>query len=64
MIEIEYKGGNGVTIKSNQAKMSIDPNLSAIGLKNLKTTGDIELATEDRFSVKDQDSLVLINGPG
>ena len=64
MIEIEYKGGNGVTIKSNQAKMSIDPNLSAIGLKNLKTIGDIELSTEDRFSVKDQDSLVLINGPG
>ncbi len=64
MIEIEYKGGNSLTIKSNQGKMMIDPNLSMNGLGSLKTAGNIELATEDRFSVKDPDALVIINGPG
>ena len=64
MIEIEYKGGNSLTIKSNQGKMMIDPNLSMNGLGSLKTAGNIELATEDRFSVKDPDALAIINGPG
>lgn len=64
MIEIEYKGGNALTVKSNQSRMFIDPNLSEIGLKNLKTAGGIELATEDRFSLKDPDATVIINGPG
>lgn len=64
MIEIEYKGGNSVTIKSNQAKIVVDPNLSVVGLKPLSAKGLIELSTEDRFSVKDSEALVIINGPG
>ena len=64
MIEIERKGANTLTIKSNQTKMTVDPNLSMVGLKNLKTADGIELSTEDRFSLKDPEASVIINGPG
>lgn len=64
MIEIEYKGANAVVIKSNQSKMTVDPKLDMVGLKNLKPAGGIELATEDRFLVNDPEARVVINGPG
>lgn len=64
MIEIKYKGANAFTITSNRGKLVVDPNITAFGLKNPKTADNIELATEDRFSVKDPDASVIINGPG
>ncbi len=64
MIEIEYKGANGITIKSNQSKMVIDPKLSLVKLKDQKTAGNIELSTEERFALNDPEALVVINGPG
>ncbi len=65
MIEIEYKGGNGITIKSSQAKAVVDPKLSVHGgLKDMKIKGEIEIATEDRFALNDPEAAVIINGPG
>jgi len=36
MFEIEYKGGNGVVLSTKKASIVVDPNLSVIGLKNLR----------------------------
>jgi L-ascorbate metabolism protein UlaG (beta-lactamase superfamily) len=64
MFDIEYKGGNGVVITTKKTQVVIDPQLSVVGLKNLAVKEAVELATEARFAVKDEEAKILIEGPG
>lgn len=64
MFDIEYKGGNGVVLSTKKTTLNIDPKLSLVGLKDIKTKDEIELATEDRFVVENSDARIIINGPG
>jgi hypothetical protein len=64
MFDIEYKGGNGVVITTKKTTAVIDPKLSLVGLKDLKTQGAVELATEVRFALKSGDARLNIEGPG
>lgn len=64
MFEIEYKGGNCVVVSSKKATLVIDPRLSLIGLKDIKTKDEVELATETRFRVENSDARIIIDSPG
>lgn len=64
MFDLEYKGGNGITITTKKSSIVIDPKLSLVGLKDLKVKDQIVLATEHRFRVADTDAQVVIDGPG
>lgn len=64
MFEIEYKGANAVVIKTKNAVLVTDPRLSIVGLKDIKINNAIELATEARFALNDENSRLLIEGPG
>lgn len=64
MFDIEYKGGNTVIINTKKSKLVIDPQLSLVGLKNISTKDDIEVATEARFASGNTDARILIEGPG
>ena len=52
MFDIEYKGGNSIVIASKKTTLIVDPKLSLVGLKDLKVSGAVELATEPRLSTK------------
>lgn len=62
MFEIEYKGGNAVTITTKKTALVVDPKLSDLGLKNVSVEKTIQLATEPRFLV--EGGLLRIEGPG
>ena len=64
MFEIEYKGGNTVVLLSKKASLVIDPKLSVVGLKDIKTKDEVELATEIRFRVENSDARIIIDSPG
>lgn len=64
MFDLEYKGGNGITITTKKSSLVVDPKLSLVGLKDLKVKDQIALATEHRFRVADTDAQVVIDGPG
>lgn len=64
MFDIEYKGGNGIILTSKGASIVVDPRLSLIGLKDLKTKDAIELVTEGRFRVDDSGARITIDSPG
>lgn len=64
MFEIEYKGGNCVVISSKKASLVVDPRLSIVGLKDIKTKDEVELATETRFRVENSDARIIIDSPG
>lgn len=64
MFEIEYKGGNAVIITTKKSKLVIDPKISLIGLKDLPVKDIIELATEERFAINDNDATLVIDSPG
>lgn len=64
MFEIEYKGGNGVIFSTKKTTLVADPRLSLVGLKDIKTKDEIELATEPRFAVENSDARVIIQYPG
>lgn len=64
MFEIEYKGGNCVVISSKKATLVVDPRLSVVGLKDIKTKDEVELATETRFRVENSDARIIIDSPG
>ena len=64
MFDIEYKGGNGVVIATKKTTLNIDPRLSIVGLKDIKTKDEIELATEERFVVDNSDAKIIVEGPG
>lgn len=64
MFDIEYKGANGLIITTKKAQVVIDPKLSVAGLKDLTVKNAIEIATESRFLVKDEEVKLEIEGPG
>lgn len=64
MFEIEYKGAGSVVISTKEAKVVVDPKLSLVGLKDLQTKGLVELLTEERFGVNDEDVILTIDSPG
>lgn len=64
MLDIEYKGGNGVVISTKKTTLNVDPRLSVVGLKDVKTDNEIELATEARFVVGNPTARLVIESPG
>lgn len=64
MVEIEYKGGNTVVISTKKSKLVTDPKLSLVGLKDYPMKDAIELASEERFTTKNPDAMLTIEGPG
>lgn len=64
MFEIEYKGANCVVISTKKGTIITDPKLSLVGLKDANTKDVIELATEDRFALNNENARLNIEGPG
>jgi L-ascorbate metabolism protein UlaG (beta-lactamase superfamily) len=64
MFEIEYKGANGIVLATKNTTAVVDPKLSLVGLKDLKTEGVLELATDARFVIDDKEAQLVIEGPG
>jgi hypothetical protein len=64
MFDIEYKGGNGLNISTKKTELVIDPNLTVVGLKPLSVKNKVEIATEARFAISDEATLLAIEGPG
>jgi len=64
VFEVEYKGGNTVVITTKKSVTVTDPKQSVIGLKDVVLKDAIELATESRFAVVNENSLLSIEGPG
>lgn len=64
MFELEYKGGNGVVLATKKATLNIDPRLSLVGLKDIKTKDEVELVTEERFVVENSEARIIIDSPG
>lgn len=64
MFDIEYKGGNTVVIATKKSKLIADPAGSVVGLKDIEPKAMVALATEPRFVVHSEDSVLEIEGPG
>ena len=64
MFEIEYKGANTVIISTKKGTIVTDPKLSLVGLKDANTKDTIELATEARFALNNENARLNIEGPG
>jgi len=64
MFDIDYKGGNTVIISTKKATLVFDPKLSLVGLKDIVMKDAVELSTEDRFGVKNDDAKLKISVPG
>jgi len=64
MFDLEYKGGNTVVIATKKSKLITDPAQSIVGLKDIEPKSMIALATEARFAVHSDDSVLEVEGPG
>ncbi len=64
MFDIEYKGGNTLIISTKKATVVMDPAASVVGLKDVKVKDSIQIATEERFAVVNEDARLAIEGPG
>lgn len=64
MFDIEYKGANCVVIATKKTTAVIDPKLSLVGLKDIKTDDAVEIATEARFAVNNRNAQLVVEGPG
>lgn len=64
MFEIEYKGANAVIISTKKAKLVVDPKLSLVGLGDVITKDSIELLTEQRFNINNENARLVIDSPG
>lgn len=64
MFDLEYKGGNTVVISTKKSKLITDPKQSVVGLKDIEPKDMIALATEPRFAVSSESSVLEIEGPG
>lgn len=64
MIEIEYKGGNTLTVSTKKASIVADPKASVFGGKDLAVKGAVQLLTEARFGVAPAGAILTIEGPG
>jgi len=64
MFDLEYKGGNTVVFTTKKVSLTTDPKLSLVGLKDIKTKDEVELATETRFSVQNPEARIVIDSSG
>jgi hypothetical protein len=64
MFDIEYKGGNTVTITTKKMTLVTDPKLSLVGLKDLIIKDAVEVATEERLAANGSDAKLCIESPG
>lgn len=64
MFDIEYKGGNTVTVATKKTTVVIDPKRSVNGQKDVVVAGAVEVATESRFALNSADAKLSIEGPG
>jgi hypothetical protein len=64
MLEIEYKGGNTLLISTKKATIVADPKASVVGLRDVSTKDQIEVATEARFALNSRDAKLNLEGPG
>jgi hypothetical protein len=64
MFDIEYKGANGVVITTKKTTAVIDPKLSLVGLKDLKSDDAVEIATETRFALNNKNAQLSLDSPG
>ena len=64
MFEVEYKGGNSVVLTSKKSQLYVDPNLSVVGLKDVKVKDEVELLTETRLGVENAEAKLIIDSPG
>lgn len=64
MFDIEYKGGNTVVLATKGTTVVADPKLSVVGLKDINTKDLVELATEERFIVRNPDAKLVVEWAG
>lgn len=64
MFEIEYNGGNTVNIVTKKVKLVFDPRASLVGLKDVINKDAVELLTEPKFAVDNEDRRLVISLPG
>ena len=64
MFDIEYKGANCVVISTKKQTVVIDPKLSIVGLKDVALKDAVELSTDIRFTIDNQEAKLSIDGPG
>lgn len=62
-MDIEYKGANCITITTKKAVIVVDPKLSQVGLKDIKSKDAIVIATQDDLLTAAEDAIV-IDRPG
>lgn len=63
-MEIEYKGANAIIISTKKGTVVVDPVLTHVGLKNVPVKGMIQVATEARFAIESDDTVLSIESPG
>lgn len=61
-MDIEYKGANCVVISTKKVTVTIDPNLSSVGLKDILPKNAIVAVTQSDFAVPSEG--VVIDQPG
>lgn len=64
MLEVEYKGGNTIILRTKQGVLVTDPKTSVVGLKDTVVKDAIEVATEERFALTDDGAKLHVEGPG
>lgn len=64
MFDIEFKGGNTVIISTKKATLVSDPKLSLVGKKDITLKESVQVATEPRMQVENNQARLLIEGPG
>lgn len=64
MLDIEYKGGNSVIIKTKNTTVVVDPKRSVFGDKDITDKDVVELATEPRLAVNNDKARIALEGPG
>jgi L-ascorbate metabolism protein UlaG (beta-lactamase superfamily) len=64
MFDIEYKGANSLVITTKKTTLVVDPKLSIVEAKDVAVKDAVQLATEARFMVGNQEARLAVEGPG
>lgn len=64
MFDIEYKGGNTIVITTKKTTLVFDPKASSVGLKDVVVKDSVELLTDQKSSVINDDAKLVISVPG
>lgn len=63
-MDIEFKGGNCVTVTVKKTVLSVDPKLKELGLKDQGEKADVQLLTQPSFAAPAGEDTLIIDGPG